>query len=36
MNERDRPPRWPWLLVLVAVVAGVAGGWWVYATVTGT
>jgi len=27
--------RWVWLLVPVAVVVGVAGGWWAYATLTG-
>jgi hypothetical protein len=35
MNVSERAPRWPWVLVLAAVVFGVAAGSWVYAVVTG-
>jgi hypothetical protein len=33
MIERSRGPRWAWLLVLLAVVAGVLGGVWLYGAV---
>lgn len=37
MNDaRTGAPRWVWLLVLVAVVIGIAVGWWVYRAVSGT
>ena len=30
----ERGPRWAWLLVILAVIAGVLGGWWLYGAVT--
>jgi hypothetical protein len=35
MIEQARGPRWVWLLVLLAVIAGILGGFWLYAAVTG-
>jgi hypothetical protein len=34
MIEQPRGPRWIWLLVLVAVAVGIAGGLWLYGAVT--
>jgi hypothetical protein len=32
--EERGGPRWAWLLVIIAAIVGVIGGWWLYGLVT--
>ncbi len=34
MIERRLGPRWPWVLVVLAAVVGILGGWWLYGVLT--
>jgi hypothetical protein len=35
MIEERTGPRWVWALVVLGIVVGVAGGWWLYGVVAG-